>query len=639
MSFVADFVENLVQGTIDQVVDIVTLDVEGIVDRAVGKVESIVHTITHPTEDPVATIMLAIAVYTGYNAMTAASVEAAVMAEAATAATAAEAAAIAQGMTTAQAVAAGQAAHTAVTAAAGMTAVTTGYIPPTGTGTATATTGHQALSGPMFDAQQLGTSIGTDIATSSTVLAEAGVIVTPGQAGGTMGTSSWAATREGALRGAPAVVDTTLAGPSLSVTPGTYGGVGAGSAAGSMVGWGGGPTTAITGISTGNIFLEDLKSVWTDSTDFTSEVEVDMSTDWAESESAWGDNFAEVIEETVEAGKTKAKNFYRDIEEGVKNFMDDPLETTKDFIEEQLTAEAERRHPFISGGKIPTTTQEFFDLGVDMALDDFKNWSPTIGYQAGGDPGSRTASAYPSFVRAETGILGDPFNLEGQDLALTTSRLASRLQDQQGLPLSQQQMGLPDPMGTDPRAFRQLDAPAEELQQLLNPSYAVNQYQQPMVSELVNQLNANAQVRGLAPSQEGVSRGIAPLLSKLRQDNLAALNRGAGLDLEARAQGMQQRAGDITSQLGYQDIGSAADTARKNITLNSLLALAQMSKPTIIGGSTSQSSASSAVPGTLFQGEVPVGNILSTGWDWLTGDGGAQISDNQNTNLSLSDLW
>ena len=613
MSFVADFVENLVQGTIDQVVDIVTLDVEGIVDRAVGKVESIVHTITHPTEDPVATIMLAIAVYTGYNAMTAASVEAAVMAEAAAAATAAEAAAIAQGMTTAQAVAAGQAAHAAVTAAAGMTAVTTGTISSTGT-----TTYGQPLSGPMFDAQQLGTSIGTDIATSSTVLAEAGVIVTPG----TMGTSSWATTAEGALRGAPAVVDTTMVGPSLSLAPGTYGGVGAGSAAGSMVGWGGGPTTAITGISTGNIFLEDLKSVWTDSTDFTSEVEVDMSTDWAESESAWGDNFAEVIEETVEAGKTKAKNFYRDIEEGVKNFMDDPLETTKDFIEEQLTAEAERRHPFISGGKIPTTTQEFFDLGVDMALDDFKNWSPTIGYQAGGDPGSRTASAYPSFVRAETGILGDPFNLEGQDLALTTSRLANRLQQQQGLPLTQQQMGLPDPMGTDVRAFRQQDAPAEELQQLLNPSYAVNQYQQPMVSELVNQLNANAPVRGLAPSQEGVSRGITPLLSKLRQDNLAALNRGAGLDLEARGQGMQQRAGDITSQLGYQDIGSAADTARKNITLNSLLALAQMSKPTIIGGSTSQSDASSAVPGTSFRGEVPVGNILSTGWNTLFGEKG-----------------
>ena len=626
MSFVADFVENLVQTTIDQVVDIVTLDVEGIVDRAVGKVESIVHTITHPTEDPVATIMLAVAVYTGYNAMTAASVEAAVMAEAAAAATAAEAAAIAQGMTTAQAVAAGQAAHAAVTAAAGMTAVTTGTISSTGT-----TTYGQPLSGPMFDAQQLGTSIGTDIATSSTVLAEAGVIVTPG----TMGTSSWATTAEGALRGAPAVVDTTMVGPSLSLAPGTYGGVGAGSAAGSMVGWGGGPTTAITGISTGNIFLEDLKSVWTDSTDFTSEVEVDMSTDWAESESAWGDNFADVIEETVEAGKTKVKNFYRDIVDETKNFMDDPLEWGKEALEEAASTE----HPFISGGKIPTTTEQFFDLGVDLMADSFKNWSPTIGYQAGGDPGSRTASAYPSFVRAETGILGDPFNLEGQDLALTTSRLANQLQQQQGLPLTQQQMGLPDPMGTDPRAFRQLDAPAEELQQLLNPSYAVNQYQQPMVSELVNQLNANAQVRGLAPSQEGVSRGIAPLLSKLRQDNLAALNRGAGLDLEARAQGMQQRAGDITSQLGYQDIGSAADTARKNITLNSLLALAQMSKPTIIGGSTSQSAASSAVPGTLFQGEVPVGNILSTGWDWLTGDSGTAPQTAAQQQASDRDLW
>ena len=555
--------------------------------------------------------MLAFAVYSGYNAMTStAAAEAAILSEAAAASAAAAEAATAAGMTAAQASAAGAAASTAVINAAGATAASAGI--------AASTAPWQAVSGPMFEAAQFGAQQGMAFAQGSAALASAGVSVAGGV--GAMGRSSWATTAEGALRGAPAVVDTTLAGPSLSVAPGVYGGVGAGSAAGSMVGWGGGPT--ITGISTGNVFLEDLKSVWTDSTDFTAEVEVDMATDWAESESAWFDRSVEVIEETIEAGKTKAKNFYRDIEEGAKNFVNDPLGTTKDFFEEQLTAEAERRHPFISGGKIPTTSEEFFDLGVDMALDSFKNWSPTIGYQAGGDPGSSTATSYPSFTRAETGILGDPFNLEGQDLALTTSRLANQLQQQQGLPLSQQQMGLPDPMGTDPRAFRQLDAPAEELQQLLNPSYAVNQYQQPMVSELVNQLNANAQVRGLAPSQEGVSRGIAPLLSKLRQDNLAALNRGAGLDLEARAQGMGQRAGDITSQMGYQDIGSAADTARKNITLNSLLALAQMSKPTIIGGTTAQSSASSAVPGVSFQGEVPVGNILSSGWDWLTDDKG-----------------
>ena len=607
MSFVANIVSSAVDTVASVVVDIVTFDVEGLVDTAAGMVEGIVHTITHPTEDPFATIMLAVAVYSGYQSFTsAATAEAAILSEAALAGEAASAAALEAGMTAAQASAAGTAASNALITASGATAA--------GGTIAASTAPWQAVSGPMFDAAQFGAQQGMAFAQGSAALANAGVAVAGGM--GAMGTSSWATTAEGALRGAPAVFDATMAGPSLSLAPGAYGGVGAGSAAGSMVGWGGGPT--ITGISTGNVFLEDLKSVWTDSTDFTAEVEVDMSTDWAESESAWGDNFAQVIDETVEAGKTTAKNFYDNTVKEVKNFADDPLQWGKDFIEEA----AREEHPFISGGKIPTTTQEFFDLGVDMAETSFKDWSPTIGYQAGGDPGSKTASSYPSFVRAETGILGDPFNLEGQDLALTTSRLANQLQQQQGLPLTQQQMGLPDPMGTDPRAFRQLDAPAEELQQLLNPSYGVNQYQQPMVSELVNQLNANAQVRGLAPSQEGVSRGIAPLLSKLRQDNLAALNRGAGLDLEARARGMGQRSGDITAQMGYQDIGSAADTARKNITLNSLLALAQMSKPTIIGGSTSQSSASSAVPGTSFQGEVPVGNILNTGWNALFGEKG-----------------
>jgi hypothetical protein len=191
----------------------------------------------------------------------------------------------------------------------------------------------------MFEATQFGATQGILYAQQSAALATAGVSVA-GAGAGAVGRSSWATTAEGALRNAPGMFDATMAGPSLSLAPGTYGGVGAGSAAGSMVGWGGGAT--ITGISTGNMFLDDLKSVWNDTTDFSTE-NVDMSSDWAESESAWGDNFAEVIEETVEAGKTKAKNFYRDIEEGVKNFMDDPLETTKDFIEEQLTAEAERR--------------------------------------------------------------------------------------------------------------------------------------------------------------------------------------------------------------------------------------------------------------------------------------------------------
>ena len=352
MSFVANFVTGVVDAVVGTVVDIVTFDIEGLVDRAVATVEGIVHTITHPTEDPMATIMLAFAVYSGYQSFTsAATAEAAILSEAAAASAAASEAALAAGMTAQQAAAAGTAASNALITASGATAA--------GGTIAASTAPWQAVSGPMFDAAHFGAQQGMAFAQGSTALASAGVAVAGGM--GAMGTSSWATTAEGALRGAPAVFDATMAGPSLSLAPGTYGGVGAGSAAGSMVGWGGGPT--ITGISTGNVFLEDLKSVWTDSTDFTAEVEVDMSTDWAESESAWGDNFAEVIDDAVEAGKTKVRNFYDDTVKEVKNFSDDPLQWGKDLIEEAARAE----HPFISGGKIPTTTQEFFDLGVDMA--------------------------------------------------------------------------------------------------------------------------------------------------------------------------------------------------------------------------------------------------------------------------------
>ena len=63
MSFVANIVSGAVDTVTSIVVDIVTFDIGGLVDTAVGMVEGIVHTITHPTEDPIATIMLAFAVY------------------------------------------------------------------------------------------------------------------------------------------------------------------------------------------------------------------------------------------------------------------------------------------------------------------------------------------------------------------------------------------------------------------------------------------------------------------------------------------------------------------------------------------------------------------------------------------------
>ena len=382
-----------------------------------------------------------------------------------------------------------------------------------------------------------------------------------------------------------------------------------------MVGIGG-----ITGVSTSNIFLNDLTSAWTD-TDFSSAEEAAPSEyAWTDEAAEWGSDFVDDIKEAPKKAKNWFDAEWKEITQEIDDFAKDPI----DWVAEKVKEEAARRPPLISdptrfGSLIPTSTDELIELGVDAMATSFANWSPTISYQAGGDPGSATSESYPSFTRAETGILGDPFNLEGQDLALTVSGLASQLQQQRGLPFGQQEMGMA-PTFYDPTAFRQRQAPAEELKQLLDPSYAVNQYQQPMVNEMLAQLGGNAAFRGVEPSTEGVSRGIAPLLSKLRQDNLSALNRAAGLDLEATGGAMGQRAGDITAQQQYQDIGVGADVARKNITLNSLLALAQMSKPTIIGGTTARGSSQAAVPGTVFSGKVPVGNILSTGWNWLTND-------------------
>jgi len=607
MSFVADFIGGAVETLADFTYDLITFDIPDLVDTAVGIIEGIVHTVTHPTEDPIATIMLAVAAYGYYNAATA---SAAVSSTAAEASAAAIAKAQAAGMTAQQVAAAGQAAATAVTqAAAGASTI------------AASTAPWQAVSGPMFDAAVLGSEVGISMATSSTAMAAAGVTVAGGL--GSMEPSSWAATSEGALRGASAVTDVTMAGPSLSLAPGAYGGVGAGSAAGSMVGWGGGG--GITAISTGNLFLDDLKSVWTD-TDFAAPEDIDFATDYAESEAAWGDQFVDGLKKPFEAVQQFGEDFYKEVEA----IGEDPWGKAEEYggeFYDYLEQKSMERYKWLDpeSYKLPTSTDELIELGVDAMAEGFANWSPTISYQAGGDPGSATSESYPSFTRAETGILGDPFNLEGQDLALTVSGLASQLQQQRGLPFGQQEMGMA-PTFYDPTAFRQRQAPAEELKQLMDPSYAVNQYQQPMVNEMINQLNANAQVRGLAPSAEGVSRGVAPLLSKLRQDNLSALNRAAGLDLEATRGAMGQRAGDITAQQGYQDIGLGADVARKNITLNSLLALAQMSKPTIIGGTTQRGSSTAATPGTVFSGSVPVGNILSTGWNWLTDD------DNQDVN-------
>ena len=243
------------------------------------------------------------------------------------------------------------------------------------------------------------------------------------------------------------------------------------------------------------------------------------------------------------------------------------------------------------------------------SLGQFGQWSPTIGYQSGGDPGSSTAQSYPSFTRAETGILGDPFNLEGRDLGLTVSNLSSMLQQQQtpAFPLPQM-----------PGAFRGGGIGAEQQRALMDPNYNASQIQQPMLEALTNQLGANAQIRGLETTPQGLAAGIAPQMYQFGRDRLADLGTAADLDLRARQQGVEGRTADIQAMLGQQDVSTAADVARKNITLNSLLALAQMSKPQIVGGTTSfEEKRGGTAPSVGFSGQVPVGGIAEAGWDLL----------------------
>ena len=259
--------------------------------------------------------------------------------------------------------------------------------------------------------------------------------------------------------------------------------------------------------------------------------------------------------------------------------------------------------------------QTFVEENLGMAdnelgsLGQFGQWSPTIGYQSGGDPASGSAQSYPSFTRAETGILGDPFNLEGRDLGLTVSNLSNMLQQQQtpAFPLPQM-----------PGAFRGGGIGAEQQRALLDPNYNASQVQQPMLEALTAQLGAGAQRRGLETTPSGLAAGIAPLMEQFQRNRLADLQAGAGLDLQARGQGIQGRGQDIQALLGQQDVSTAADVARKNITLNSLLALAQMSKPQIVGGTTSfEEKRGGTAPSVGFSGAVPVGGIAQAGWDKL----------------------
>ena len=636
MSFVAEIVHSVFTRVADIVVDIVTLDLEGFVmgtvDLVVDAVEGVVHTITHPTEDPIATIMLAAAVYGVYSSYGA---ETAVASEASTAGQAAAKAAHAKGWTASQQATAYNTASTQVYNAAGMTAPSTAMVVDSvniggganlvSVATTPAAYAYAApVSGPMFDAAHLGRTIGQSTAQTSFQIANAGIQVygseyRPGTAlteaeslqqvarNATPGPAQQAAVE--AWQTAANIRDATQVGgisPNLTLGTGIYTGV-----TGFGVTGGVDPAAGMEGVGevlppgegyqTG--FIEGIEEAWRSGAQVTEKI---TRNPWKYLEEEW-----------IEPSDDFLTAKWNELQDAWSGFTDDPL----NFVGQQID-----ESKWVKAGEDPWSYDSLRTILGDATMADggLADWSPTIGYKSGGDPGRGTAESFPSFARAETGILGDPFNLEGRDLALTSSRLANLLQTQQGPPFPTPQMQLPASV----QAFRDRTIPMEQMAQLMDPDYGVSKFQQPMVNELISQLNANAQVRGLEPSGAGVARGIAPLLEGFRQQELDAFAKAAPLDVEAMGQGVGQRAGDIQAQLGYQDIGTAADVARKNVALNSLLALAQMTKPTIVGGTTGYSEQVGGVrPDVAFSGQVPVGGILNTGWDiasgvwdWMTGD-------------------
>ena len=180
----------------------------------------------------------------------------------------------------------------------------------------------------------------------------------------------------------------------------------------------------------------------------------------------------------------------------------------------------------------------------------------------GGSSGAKRAESSPTFVRAETGIFSDPNNPAGLRLGETAEGYANLLQQQTTPPY-------PTGQAQFPAQATMFDTPigAEYQRSLLNPSYA--------------QLTAKTAYRGIQPTAAGMSAGIAPLLDQLSQQRISNLEKGAIPEFE---QMVGQRGGDILGQLQFADIQTAGDIARKNITLNSIMQLANLSKPTIIGG-------------------------------------------------------
>ena len=217
----------------------------------------------------------------------------------------------------------------------------------------------------------------------------------------------------------------------------------------------------------------------------------------------------------------------------------------------------------------------------------------------GGSSGGAPAQQAPSFTRAETGIFSDEKNPAGLRLGETAESYANLLQQQTVPPYPTGQFQLPAQVGLAGTPIG-----AEYQQSLLNPSFAPTAIQQPMIDALRAELGGKAAYRGIQPTTAGMSAGIAPLLNQLSQQRIENLQKAAIPEFE---QMVGQRDTDIGGQLQFADIQTAGDIARKNITLNSLMALANLSKPTIIGG---QQQTGQRAP--TSQHEVDVGQLAMT---------------------------
>ena len=218
----------------------------------------------------------------------------------------------------------------------------------------------------------------------------------------------------------------------------------------------------------------------------------------------------------------------------------------------------------------------------------------------GGSSGAMRAESRPVAIREETGIFSDPKNPAGLRLGTQAEEYANLLQQQTVPPHPTGQAQFPAQAGLAGTPIG-----AEYQQSLLNPSFAPTAVQQPMIDALRDQLTAKTAYRGIQPTTAGMSAGIAPLLNQLSQQRIENLQKAAVPEFE---QMVGQRGGDILGQLQFADIQTAGDVARKNITLNSLMALANLSKPTVIGGQQSL-----GAMGPTSQWSVSGGDIAKAG--------------------------